>query len=115
MKILNLVNIFLVGIPIILTALGLITQQSNGNLIGYALLFVMLTSLFQVIIGILLLLNHPTDKMLRFYNCGVLLFVFCWICNVNIKYFQILEYLQYALPPILAIYFSAIIYKKANR
>ena len=114
MKILNYLNILLVGIPIILIAFGFITQQSSGNLVGSGLLFVMLTGLFQVIIGALLLLNDPKDKMLRRYNGGVLFFVFCWICNANIYYIQILEYAQFVLPPILAIYFSVLIFKKPS-
>lgn len=39
MKILNYMNIFLVGISIILIALGFITKESSGNLIGYGLMF----------------------------------------------------------------------------
>ncbi|WP_163407870.1 hypothetical protein [Flavobacterium ajazii] len=114
MKVLNCINIFLIGIPIILIALGFITQQSSGNLIGYGLMFTPLIGLFQVISGISLLIYDPKDKMLKWYLSGVLLFFFCWICNSNIIYMPILEYTQFTLPLILAIYFSVLIYKKAS-
>lgn len=114
MKILNCLNIFFVGIPLILIALGFITQENNGNLIAQGLMFTTLTGLFQVVSGAILIIFNPKDKMLKWYLFGVFLFFFCWICNSNIIYIPILEYAQFALPPILAIYFSVIIYKKAN-
>lgn len=114
MKILNCINIFLVGIPIILVALGFVIQQSSGNLIGYGVMFTPVLGLFQVLSGVLLLIYNPKDKMLKWYISGVCLFFFCWICNSNIIYIPFLEFIQFTLPPILAIYFSVLIYKKAN-
>ncbi|MFB9107909.1 hypothetical protein [Flavobacterium gyeonganense] len=114
MKILNYMNIFLVGISIILIALGFITKESSGNLIGYGLMFTPIIGLFQVVSGVSLLFYDPKDNMLKWYLSGVCLFFFCWICNSNIIYMPILEFTQFALPPILAIYFSVLIYKKAN-
>lgn len=77
MKTINYINIFLVGISIILIALGFITKQNSGNLMGYGLIFIPLIGLFQVISGVILLIYDPKDKMLKWYLSGVCLFFFC--------------------------------------
>lgn len=115
MKNINYLNYFFVGIPTLLISLGYITNESSGNLIGYGLLFMILTGLFQVIIGIKILIDEPHDKMLQVYIASVILFFVAWIINALILYSDILYFILIFIPPVLAIYLSIIIYKKANK
>ena len=115
MKNLNYLNYFFVGIPAILISLGYITNQNSGNLIGYGLLFMILTGLFQVVIGIKMLINEPNDKMLQTYIALVILFFATWFANGLILSNDILYLILLFIPPVLAIYLSILIYNKANK
>jgi hypothetical protein len=115
MKNLNYLNYFFVGIPALLISLGYITNQSSGNLIGCGLLFMILTGLFQIVIGIKMLIDEPKDKMLQIYIISIILFFMTLIINGLILYSDILYFGLLLVPPILAIYLSIIIYKKANK
>lgn len=117
MKNINYLNYFFVGVPIVLIVLGFLSNQSNGELIGYGLLFTILTGLFQVVFGIVMLVDEPADKNLKLYIKGVLLFFSILIINIliSLPYDIFLDYLLLVLPPILAIYFSLITYKKAHK
>jgi hypothetical protein len=117
MKAINYLNYFFVGFPILLITLGFVSKQSNGELIGYGLLFTVLTGLFQIVFGITMLIDEPNDKNLKMYIRGVILFFSILIINsiVNLPYDIFLDYLLIIIPPILAIYFTIITYKKANK
>lgn len=114
MKNLNYLNYFFVGIPILLILLGYITNESSGNLIGYGLLFTILTGLFQIIIGIKMLIDEPNDKMLQIYIISVILFFTIWWLNVQFIYSDKLYFILMFIPAVLATYLSIIIYKKRN-
>ncbi len=115
MKVLNYLNYFFVGIPIVLILFGYLSNQSSGNLIGCGLLFMILTGLFQVIIGTKMLIDEPNDKMLQIYIVSVILFFGTWFINGLILYSDILYFILLFIPPVLAIYLSILIYKKANK
>lgn len=115
MKAINFMNYFFISIPILLISLGLIMNQSNGNLVGYGLLFLIPTGLFQLIFGIKMLIDEPHDKNLQFYIKGVALFFILLLINALIIYNNFISYILYSMPLLLATYFSIIIYKKANQ
>lgn len=114
MKAINYLNYFFVSVPLFLIALGLITNEGSGNLAGSGMLFFILTGLFQLIFGIKMLIDEPRDKSLRFYILAVLLFFLLWFVNTVIIYHDFISYILYLIPPILAVYFSTITYKKAH-
>ncbi|WP_395052372.1 hypothetical protein [Flavobacterium sp.] len=108
MKIIKYLNTFAIGLPIILAILSLV----NEKYIGTALVSTILTGLIQVILGLLLLYHNPENKYLQTYIITVVLFFFIWYYNVNIIYTELLTYILYPIPLILAIYLSFIIYKR---
>jgi hypothetical protein len=112
MKNLNYLNYFFIGIPVVLISLGFITNQGSGNLIGYGLLFTILTGLFQVVIGMKMLIEKPQDKGLQIYIVSVVIFFLTLFINAKILYSDILYSILIFLPGLLAIYFSILIYKK---
>ena len=115
MKNLNYLNYFFVGTPALLISLGYLTNQNSGNLIGCGLLFMILTGLFQVIIGIKMLIDEPDDKMLQIYTALVTLFFVTWFVNAQIFNNDIIYLILLFIPPVLAIYLSILIYNKANK
>lgn len=107
MKNLNYLNYFFVGLPTALCLLGLI----DGAFMYFGLLFTMCTGFFQVVVGIKLLVNEPENWYLRAYIiCVVLFFALAFSSYENRQFI----YFIYAIPTLLAIYLSVIIYKKAN-
>ena len=115
MKNLNYLNYFFVGTPVLLISLGYITNQNSGNLIGCGLLFIILTGLFQVVIGIKMLIDEPDDKMLQTYIALVTLFFVTWFVNAQIFNNDIIYLILLFIPPVLAIYLSILINNKANK
>ncbi|GEC72398.1 hypothetical protein SAMN05443543_10846 [Flavobacterium flevense] len=115
MKNINYLNYFFIGIPTLLILLGYLTNQSFGNLVGYGLLFTILTGLFQVIIGTKMSIHEPKDKMLQIYIISVILFFAIWLFNGLFLSSDILYFILLFIPPVLAIYLSIIIYKKRNK
>ncbi|RKR10822.1 hypothetical protein C8C83_2512 [Flavobacterium sp. 90] len=114
MKAINYLNYFFVGFPILLISIGLITNEQSGNLTGSGLLFTMLTGLFQVIFGIKMLIDEPSDKNLQYYIKGVVFFFLLWFVNGLIFNIDFIYFILFIIPPILAVYFSTITYKKAH-
>ncbi|OIV43293.1 hypothetical protein [Flavobacterium johnsoniae] len=114
MKAINYLNYFFVGLPLLLVVLGILTKESNGNLIGTGLLFTILTGLFQLVFGIKMLIDEPQDKNLKYYFRGVVLFFSLWLINGLIFNIEIVYFIIFILPIILAIFFSTITYKKAH-
>ncbi|CAA9202916.1 hypothetical protein FLA105534_04318 [Flavobacterium bizetiae] len=115
MKTINNLNYFFVSVPIFLIALGLIINESSGNLVGSGILFLILTGLFQLISGIKMFIDEPHDKSLRFYIAIVVLFFLLWFVNAVIIYQDFISHILYLIPPILTIFFSTITYKKAHQ
>jgi hypothetical protein len=114
MKTINYLNYFFVGLPLLLVVLGILTKESNGNLIGTGLLFTILTGLFQLVFGIKMLIDEPQDKNLKYYFRGVVLFFSLWFINGLMFNIEIVYFIIFILPIILAIFFSTITYKKAH-
>jgi len=108
MKIIKYLNTFALGLPIIITFLGLI----DGNYYGTALVSTMLTGFIQVVLSLLLLSYNPSNKYLQIYIITVILFFTLWYLNANYFYSDILTFLLFPIPLLLAIYLSIIIYKK---
>lgn len=115
MKNINYLNYFFVGVPIFLVVCGILTNESSGNLIGSGLLFLMLTGLFQVVFGIKMLMDDPKDKNLQHYIKGVSFFFALWLINGTILNYEIIYYILFPIPVVLAIFFSMITYKKAHQ
>ena len=115
MKAINYLNYFFVGLPITLILLGFLIAPHQGNLIGYGLFSTIFTGLFQVVIGIQMLIDEPHDKMLQTYIAIVILFFVILLFNVLNLNSDILYFILLFIPPVLAIYLSLLIYKKANK
>ncbi|MFH6998954.1 hypothetical protein ACHRVZ_13540 [Flavobacterium sp. FlaQc-57] len=112
MKNINYLNYFFVGVPAIFF---LLTFLKITDLIAFGLLFSILTGLFQVTIGGCMLIDEPHNKMLQFYIYGVIFFFFMVCINPYLPQHDFKIYFFYALPVILALHLTLIIYKKANK
>jgi len=115
MKAINYLNYFFVSMPILLFVIGILTNESTGNITGSGFLFLILTGLFQVIFGIKMLIDEPQDKNLQYYIKGVVFFFALWITNGVFLNYQIIYFILFTMPIILAIFFSIITYKKAHK
>jgi hypothetical protein len=74
-----------------------------------------ITGILQLIIGIIYWIKFKKDLNIKIYYTLVLLFFSLWYFNENIFYIDKLTWPLISMPPILAIYLSIIIYKKANK
>ena len=115
MKAINYLNYFFVGTPVLLIAFGILTNESSGNITGSGFLFLIVTGLFQVVFGIKMLIDEPKDKSLQYYIKGVGCFFTIWIINGVFLSYEIIYFILFTMPFILAIYFSTITYKKAHK
>jgi len=112
MKNINYMNYFFVGIPAIIFLLAFFEIT---DLIVFALLFSILTGLFQVTIGGCMLIDEPHHKNLQFYVIGVI-FYFVMLCvNPYLPGHDFKIYFFFGMPAILALHLTLIIYKKANK
>lgn len=109
MKNLNYLNYFFVGLPITLCLLGFI----DGSFMYFGLLFTICTGFFQVLVGIKMLLNEPKNWYFRAYIISVFLFFVLLLIGYESEPTIYILY-SIPIPPILAIYLSILIYKKAN-
>lgn len=112
MKTLKYLNTFAISLPIALLIIGTIINDAAGNWIGFALFSTMLTGLIQVLLGLFLLIKNLKNKHLRTYIISVILFFLLWYINAEINYLNIITFILFPIPLILATYFSLIIYKK---
>jgi uncharacterized membrane protein len=111
MKILNYLNCFFVGIPTILCLIGIL----NDNFLFFGLLSTIITGLFQVTIGLKMLVDEPNNKSLVNYIIGVVAFFILWFISSVIDFQNTMFYILISTPPVLALFLSIIIYKKANK
>ena len=111
MKTLNYLNYFFVGVPITLSLIGIINDEFSL----FALISMIATGIFQVVIGIKMLIDDPRNKHLITYICGVFTFFILWYLNKNHFRIDTVTSLLFSMPPLLALYLSVIIYKKANK
>jgi hypothetical protein len=108
MKNLNYLNYFFVGMPLFLYLISAI----NIAFLCFAMLSTILTGIFQVTIGIKMLMDEPQDKNLQIYIISVVLFFFSVIMIYKFELYDFLNFTVFGIPPIIAIYLSIIIYKK---
>jgi hypothetical protein len=111
MKNINYLNYFFVGVPTILCLIGTL----NDSFLFFGLLTTILTGFFQVTIGLKMLIDEPNNKSLINYIVGVLTFFILWFIISIIEYQNPMFYILISMPPILAIYLSIIIHKKATK
>lgn len=111
MKNINYLNYFFVGVPTILCLIGII----NDNFLFFGVLSTIITGLFQVTIGIKMLIDEPNDRSLITYIIGVVTFFMLWFISSIFDYQNPMLYILISTPPILAFFLSIIIYKKANK
>ncbi len=113
MKLLHYLNLFFVGLPILLALIGIF----EDDFLVFALLSTLLTGGYQTLMGLLLFITNADNPRLRVYAVSVLgYFVLAFVySHWNFHEYVIFNYLLIGIPPILAIYFSAILYKKVQR
>lgn len=105
MKDINRMNYFMMGIPVSLIVAGQIFK-SELWLIGA--LLTILTGGYQVIVGIGIFVDSGfKDQWMKIYLSGVALFFSLWIIT-NWQWII-------AIPPLLAVYFSAIVFIYAKK
>ncbi|MES2862898.1 MAG: hypothetical protein V4666_02155 [Bacteroidota bacterium] len=120
MKTLKNINTFVIGLPILFGLLSFI----ENDFLFWCLLSTILTGKFQIIAGVYLILRNPKNHYLQLYFVGVLYFFGLWfykaIHNSEII-FDVINEIMYekittpyfiAIPPILAVYLSVIIYNQ---
>ncbi|MFD2939463.1 hypothetical protein [Flavobacterium notoginsengisoli] len=111
MKNINYLNYFFVGVPSIIFLLAFFEIL---DFTVFALLFSILTGLFQVTIGGCMLIDEPRNKFLQSYIGGVVLYFLIVFINPFSSY-DFKFYFLAATPAILAFYLSILIYKKAHQ
>jgi len=111
MKNINYFNYFFVGLPLFFCLLSAI----NIGFISLAMITLIPTGIFQVIIGIKMLVAEPYDKNLKIYAISVLLFFFSLFVISKLELYNFLNYVLFGIPPIIAIFLSVVIYNKANQ
>lgn len=112
MKKLKILNTIAIGTPLFLAILSVVINDSAGNYMSYALFSTILTGLIQVILGVYLLFNDNKNIKLIIYLVTVFIFFMMWFLNSNCFSSDILTYILFPIPLVLAIYLSIIIYAK---
>lgn len=108
MKTIKNINTFAVILPFAILFTYPFIQE--GALI-FSLLSTMITGFLQFCIGVKMLVDNPRNKDLQLYMTGVIVFFILWFINTEINYNDILSFVSFSMPPILAIYLTLIIYK----
>jgi hypothetical protein len=111
MKSINYLNYFFVGLPIFFCLIAI----GNIGFLSYAMLSLILTGIFQIIIGIKMLVNEPHDKNLKIYATSVFLFFISIFVICKMELYSFLNYMLFGIPPVIALFLSIVIYKKANQ
>ncbi|MEW5676404.1 hypothetical protein ABGT15_08830 [Flavobacterium enshiense] len=102
MKNINYLNAFFVGLPIVLALLSFI----NIEFLYFAMITTALTGFYQVVTGLCLLIDNPTNKLLQLYAVLVITFFILLAVSDN-QWLWI-----WLLPPTLAFFFTGILYKE---
>ncbi|KUJ63633.1 hypothetical protein AR687_00150 [Flavobacteriaceae bacterium CRH] len=108
MKTIKNTNIFALALPF---AILLTYPFIQEGAFGFSLLSTMITGFLQFCIGVKMLVDNPKNKDLQIYMTGVIVFFILWFINIDLNYNDILSYVSFSMPPILAIYLTLIIYK----
>lgn len=108
MNIIKITNTIAIGIPLILSIIGIFFNE----LIFFAALSTMLTGLIQVILGTFKLLESENKKYYVIYCLGVVIFFLLWYLNSRIDYNNTLTFILFPIPLLLCIYLSILIYKE---
>lgn len=112
MKTIKQLNTFAIGLPFLILITYPIAKE--GALIN-AFLSTIITGFIQVLLGVKMIFADPRNTYLQIYIAGVILFFSIYLFNLRIYYIDIIGDVFFCLPPLLAIYLSVIIYKKANK
>ena len=112
MKTIKQLNTFAVGLPFLILITYPITKEGA---FFFSLLSTILTGFIQVLIGIKMILKEPRNLYLQIYIIGVLLYFSIYFISLYFRIYQILDIFFLGVPPLLAIYLSVLIYKKANK
>jgi hypothetical protein len=105
MKALNRLNYFMVGFPTVMALLGWLFYEGLWLL---ALLFTIITGAFQVIVGIGTFIDSGCrNKYFGIYLIAVAIFFLLWTIT-NWKWIA-------ALPPLLALYMTALLFIEAKQ
>jgi len=110
MKAINYLNYFFVGVPIFFCLIAI----ADIGFLSYAMLSLFVTGIFQIIIGLKMLADEPNNKNLQKYATSVLLFFISLIVICKMELYNFLSYILFGVPPVIAIFLSIIIYKKAK-
>lgn len=100
-KILNYLNYVFVAFPLII----LIAEFGNEDVYSSIAIATICTGIFQLFVGIVWLISQPRNKSLLTYFAFIVLFAMFAAMRFR---------LSIILAPIIAIYFSYILYIKAN-
>lgn len=104
MKKLKIVNTVAIVIPLVISIFGLL----NNEILLIALALTMLTGVLQLIIGCIFWLKYPNSLLIKIYFAAVALFF-----TLLYLFFEQFQYLI-AIPVLLCIYLSYIIYSTPN-
>lgn len=111
MKTINYLNYFFVGTPILLCCFSIL----DATFLFYALLFTLLTGAFQLITGLILFFINPKDYHLQIYLIVVALYFIFWRVSDQWIYEGFTIYVLFAIPIVLAFYFSLILDIQLNK
>lgn len=109
MKTINYLNYFFVGLPIVFCLIAI----ADVGFLSYAMLSLFVTGIFQITIGLKMLADKPNDKNLQIYATSVLVFFISLIVICKMELYNFLNYILFGVPPLIAIFLSIVIYKKA--
>lgn len=104
MKNLKILNTIAIGLPAIIALLAV----TNEEILLAALAATIITGILQLIAGSIFWLKQPTNIHIKIYFAGVALFFISWYLTSN-SFVYI-----YALPVILSLYLSFILYSTPN-
>ncbi len=104
MKTLHYVNAFALGLPLLLGLIGF----ADNYLLFFAPLSTMVTGFLQVLVALILLFWIPKNIHIYIYFFFTILFFVLWLG------FGI-EYWLFVLPPLLAFYFTYILYNQKDK
>ena len=109
MKTIKKINAFALGLPF---AIAITYPVFKEGALFFAALSTMVTGFLQFSVGVKMLVDNPGDKNLRIYMSGVIFFFGLWFVNGLIHYNDIITYILFPIPVILAFYLSLLIYQK---